>query len=52
MHTINFAKKQNRKIYVMKPVDVKNFLGNQKIINEGLATEFSSHADLKVIGTN
>tara|TARA_B100001540_G_scaffold303414_1_gene312026 strand:+ start:559 stop:1431 length:873 start_codon:yes stop_codon:yes gene_type:complete len=52
MHTINFAKKQNRKIYVMKPVDVKNFLGNQKIINEGLATEFSSHADLKIIGTN
>ena len=36
----------------MKPVDVKNFLGNQKIINEGLATEFSSYADLKIIGTN
>jgi len=49
MHTINFAKKQNRNICVMKPLNDRNFLGNKKIIDEGLATEFSSYSELKII---
>ena len=49
MHTINFAKKQNRNICAMKPLNDRNFLGNKKIIDEGLATEFSSYSELKII---
>ena len=49
MHTINFAKKQNRNICVMKPLNDRNFLGNKKIIDEGLATEFSHYSELKII---
>jgi len=49
MHTINFAKKQNRSICAMKPLDDRNFLGNKKIIDEGLASEFSSYSELKII---
>ena len=49
MHTINFAKKQNRNIYAMKPLDDQNFLGNKKIIDEGLANKFSNYSELKII---
>jgi len=41
MHTVNFAKAQNRNIYALKPVDNSNsFLGNKKVINDKTATEF------------
>ena len=41
MHTVNFAKAQNRNIYALKPVGNSNsFLGNKKVIDDKTATEF------------
>ena len=43
MHTINFAKAQNRNIYAMRPVSNSNsFLGNKKVIDDKTAIEFQN----------
>ena len=50
MHTINFAKAQNRNIYAMRPVGNSNsFLGNKKVIDDKIAIEFQNTQHLTKI---
>jgi len=50
MHTINFAKAQNRNIYAMRPVSNSNsFLGNKKVIDDKIAIEFQNTQHLTKI---
>ena len=50
MHTINFAKAQNRNTYAMRPVSNSNsFLGNKKVIDDKIAIEFQNTQHLTKI---